>query len=522
MHSFKKKEQPDQKRLSKFFTKNINNQGKGNVLIFGNDWPEFTILQSFILKAFEKLGYTPIIIIKGPITKIFYHKFGYNKFINLYSYISCNKTNEASNVINTVKSQGDLLKFKWQEVRCGKYAASFTMRKLRRGKLILNDNHVLRCLLEQLIYSMSCAEAANKIIDQLQPKAMICVDRGYPPEGEFFDVCINKSIPCYTWNVAHKHNTLMLKKYTINNHDMHPSSLSGESWEKINQISWDEDNRKDLFKELKFCYASGQWYSGAGTQFNRQFIDNSELINLLQLDPNKKTAVIFPHLFWDASFFWGEDLFENYEDWFIQTVQAACKNNKLNWLIKVHPANIVKDKRDGITGERSEIRAIKEAVTQLPAHVKVLDADCKISTWSLFQVLDYCLTVRGTVGIEAALLGKAVLTAGTGRYDRKGFTLDFETKEDYLNCLSHLQDVQLPDSKQIELAQRFAYGIFCCRPLHLKSVKVKFLPDEKASMSVEFLANSFKDLDAMEDLNQISEWIQSGKEDFFMCEGKNK
>ena len=78
---------------------------------------------------------------------------------------------------------------------------------------------------------------------------------------------------------------------------------------------------------------------------------------------------------------------------------------------------------------------------QLPKHVSLVPARSDISTLSLFPVMDYCLTVRGTVGLEAACRGIPVLTGGTGRYDRKGFTVDSATPRQYLERIARLQDI---------------------------------------------------------------------------------
>ncbi|MBI3392624.1 MAG: hypothetical protein HY039_05490 [Nitrospirae bacterium] len=102
-----------------------------------------------------------------------------------------------------------------------------------------------------------------------------------------------------------------------------------------------------LHRELSENYRSGEWYSEVGTQFEKRFFAADELCRMLRLDPPKKTAVIFPHIVWDGTFFYGTDLFENYEEWLVETVRAACGNDRVNWLVKIHPANVVKNARDG-------------------------------------------------------------------------------------------------------------------------------------------------------------------------------
>ena len=46
--------------------------------------------------------------------------------------------------------------------------------------------------------------------------------------------------------------------------------------------------------------------------------------------------LFFP-IFWDGTFFYGNDLFINYEEWFKQTLKFAEKNRNINWIIKSHP-----------------------------------------------------------------------------------------------------------------------------------------------------------------------------------------
>ncbi len=84
--------------------------------------------------------------------------------------------------------------------------------------------------------------------------------------------------------------------------------------------------------------------------------------------------------------------------------------------------------------------------------------------FSLFGVMDYCLTVRGTAGIEAARLGVPVLTAGPARYSGLGFTIDSASRAEYLARVARIQDTPPLSDEQRELAERFAYGLFVLRP----------------------------------------------------------
>jgi hypothetical protein len=174
----------------------------------------------------------------------------------------------------------------------------------------------------------------------------------------------------------------------------------------------------------------------------------------------------------------------------------------------------VKDSRDGHFGKHSELRAIRETLGELPSHMKLLTSDATVSTFSLFAAMDYCITVRGTVGMEAACFGVPVLTAGTGRYDRLGFTIDFGTQEAYLACLSRLERQPPLTALQTELARRFAYGVFLARPLALQSIMCRHSRDAKASMSAKFLLDPSKDVSRAPDIATVTEWLESGEEDY--------
>jgi len=489
--------------------------GMGTVVVFGQGKVDFVILESFLLKCFAMASYR-ILVLSGvsPVVRRAYEACRVDRIEYLSRYCIAPPLGSAQRLLDGVTDFPQLVNMSLEGIRVGKYTASTVMRKTRMGHLPLDDSEVRNEVLRQLETSIAYARGAQKLIDDVAPQAALFVDRGYSSAGEFFDAFTQHGIPCYTWNAAHRDNALLLKRYSLKNRDTHPSSLSEKSWALIRDMPWDEEKLEEIHRELFHCYSSGQWYGEVGTQFNKKLVDPHSLGSLLGLDPGKKTAVIYSHIFWDATFFWGEDLFRDYEDWFVKTIRTAIENDRLNWLVKVHPANATKDKRDGFRGETSEMRVIRQVFGRLPGHVKVIPADSEISTYSLMKLMDYCLTVRGTVGIEGALLGKTILTAGTGRYDRLGFTVDFDTPEAYLECLGHLEEVPPPTEEMKDLAARFAYGVFLCRPVPLHSMTMEYLQDEKATLRVGWKTRESSDLQDASDITAVARWIESGDEDF--------
>ena len=228
---------------------------------------------------------------------------------------------------------------------------------------------------------------------------------------------------------------------------------------------------------------SGQWFGEVGTQFHKVFPSRDELVRRLALDPNLPTVLVFPHIFWDGTFFWGHDLFPNYEAFFAETLKIAYATPRANWIVKIHPANLVKNRRDGFSGRSNEMEVI-EAMGSLPPHIKVLDATTDISTLSLYEIGDVCVTVRGTVGMEAACYGLTTVTAGTGRYDRLGFTTDPETPDEFRDLLRHVESLKKPNTEAVDLARRYTRAVLLERPVTYRTIEFGYAHDAVASLTV--------------------------------------
>ena len=319
---------------------------------------------------------------------------------------------------------------------------------------------------------MASAAAVERLVRELRPSLVLTEDTAYTPRGEILDMCGQVGIPVIRWYTAHKASALMLKRYTSANRDHDINSLSDASWRLAREMDWSADRSEKLKRELSIGYARKDWYNEDGAQFNKRLLDIDAVRNRLGLDPLRKTAIIFPHVAWDASFGRGEDLFASYDEWLIETVQAACANEELQWVVRIHPGHA--GKRVDSRRMPDEEDTLRMRFGRLPKHVSLIPARSDISTLSLFPVMDYCLTVRGTVGLEAACRGIPVLTGGTGRYDRKGFTIDSATPRQYLERIARLQDISRLSPAQVELAERFAYGLFLLRPLPLSSIAVVY------------------------------------------------
>ncbi|MDT7041570.1 hypothetical protein [Candidatus Nitronereus thalassa] len=500
--------------------------GKKKVALICSVHVPEVFIEMELIKALELAGYIPLVLVKAnsQLLPKYYKLAGVKKIYDWGEFVQSLNIDEGRDVLDKYSSLEQLLTYEYKGVRVGRFASCTAVRWNRLGALHLDDTQDREFLAEAIARSMACTRAAESILKRISPDLVVMTDKGYSPKGELLDKCLAKGIDVIDWALGYKSNTLLLKRFNRENRDMHTNSLSKKSWNILQQMEWTEDWKEKLQQEFHQTYARGDWYSVAGTQFNKRLLEPHEIKSRLGLDPQKKTAFIFSHIFWDAWLFWKGALFQNYEEWLIETVRAACANDQVNWVIKIHPANLGKAAREGFSEEPGEQIAIRKHIGTLPPHVKMIPANSDICTFSLFDVMDYCLTVRGRVGMEAASRGIPTLTAGTGPYDHRGFTIDSETREEYLEKVSRIHEINPLSPFQEELAQRFAFGFFMLRSLPLSSVSLEYHKSSKKHLAEGHVnIRTKEDWVSAADMKAIAQWVGgSDDEDFLLPIGKKE
>jgi hypothetical protein len=472
-------------------------------------------VETFLIKALQAAGFDTVTLDNGQEELRRYHRLAGATSVAWSDFGTDTDTTWVDQQLEQLSSLHDCLALNYNGVHVGRFATATVMRTLRMGQLDFGDPSIRAELRKCLVESVKFARAGNRILAEINPDCVVSVDRGYIGQGELFDLALDRKIDTLAWNVGFKSNLLYFKRHNLANERDHHASISADSWARMLAVPWTEEYGRCVRDELLRCYQTQDWFNFVGTQFGKTIVSKEDARARLGLVPDKKVAVIFPHILWDGSFFWGDDLFENYARWLAETIRAACANPRLQWVVKVHPSHVVKSRRDSVQGRPQELDIIEGTVGTLPDHVKLLHPEDSISTYSVYQLADYAITVRGTSGIEASVFGVPVVTAGTGRYAGRGFTIDPATPEEYLEKLRTL-DMQPPMTPhQIELAERYAFGIFFGRPLQLSSVALEFVQDATASWKIAVHCKTREDWLNAPDIRRFAKWIGTNDEDMF-------
>ena len=443
--------------------------------------PATAKMESLLAGLLRLKGYRALVVLRRPdhvIERIFQAGAIEVEFIYLDREIRAQERKEAAakatDIVAGLKNLRDLLALQIDGFRIGINVLSIVLRQFRVGVLSDTNEAHRSSVVGQLTQSLAVKSYVERLLRQRRVDIAIFNERGYTPAGEIFDGCTLAGVDTIQWCGAPQADRLVFRRYKPENRDEHPLTFSTDTWNSLVAMPWPESEEAKIPRRIREGYESGTWGNKQQLQDGKDVIDKDLVRKRLGLAPDKKTVVIFSHIFYDATFFYGTALFDDFEHWLIETVRVAIANPRLNWVIKVHPVNVWRSRMDGAPMEQLEEIALRAEFGELPSHIKLLRADTEISTYSLFEAADYGITVRGTVGMELPCFGIPVVTAGSGRYSGRGTTIDPKTRLEYEETLARLQEVPRLSEHQMSLARRLYFASFELFPAPMISFVLDF------------------------------------------------
>ena len=400
--------------------------------------------------------------------------------------------------------------------RTGRNVQSRVVRKFRVGRLDAGSPEQMAELRQVLTESLAVGRVASRLLEDLKPDLAVFLEKGYTPAGEVYDACLLRQVDTIQWLGAPQSDHLLFKRYSLATRADHPFALGDDTWERLRAAPWSPAQSQLVVDRIASHYQSGAWYNRQQLQTGKRIMSSAEVRSQLGTQPGRKVAVIFAHILYDATFFYGESLYPDYEQWLIETVRGAIANPELDWVVKVHPVNVWRSRMDGVPMDQIEAHVLRREFGELPAHVSLMPANTEINTYSLFDAIDIGLTVRGTIGMELPCFGVPVVTAGTGRYSGRGFTIDPGSREAYQEILSRLH-LQAPlNDEQRRLARQYAFGAFFLRPYPTVSFRLDFHARSfgvaALKQNVELDAGLMSQWPDIPDLARIAAWAGDSRE----------
>lgn len=417
---------------------------------------------------------------------------------------------EVAEEVSRARSLVDYRKLRYQGTPIGEIALSTYSRHCGTGVIDLSDQEVCRFINQWLVQIVQSINIANAIFEQHDVRLAFFTEVFMEEYGAFYYAALEKELNITRFAGTVRDDAIIVQHLSRSNDRVHHASLSESSWEWVKAQPYSPAIDAALHKNFMDRYGA-KWHRSKRNQPGTQIIDPMKARRQLGIAPDRKVAVIFSHILYDTLFFFGTDLFSDYAEWLVETVRVACANPRIDWLIKVHPSNLWRGELNTLLkGRYEEERVIELAIGKLPPHVRIVPASTKINPYTWFQMADFGITVRGTSGLEMAALGKNVITAGTGRYEGNGFTVDPPDKDAYLELLSKLPDLPKPTPMQWELAKRYAYSIFVLKPFTISSLMPRLKTGKRrvvASDDIVYCPVAWGKDTLPADLQEFSDWL---------------
>jgi hypothetical protein len=442
----------------------------GLLIVAGVMSAQWCQLWSILVGAYKNNNYNVFVLTSKsePIQNLYFRLFNikniYIEDLNIESVILDKSLVEK---INQLEGFESIKGFEDDGAPIGKMALSTYSRMQASGIMDVDAPESLAQVRWWMLYICKAMRAASKLYEKNNISMLFFTELFMDYYGGFYYRALIDGHNIIRFNGTVRDEAIVVTHQTHENDRTHFSSISEDSWSDIISQPFNKGVEEELTQNFTDRY-SDRWALSKRNQPNTHIVPIEEVKKELGVSPDRKIAVIYSHILYDTLFFNGEYLFKNYADWLVQSIKAACKNPHIDWYVKIHPSNLWRGELEYYHGGvYEEVRLIREYVGELPENVKLIYPDTPYSPYTWLQIVDYGITVTGTSGIELGALGKAVVTAGTGRYEDAGFTINPKSQDEYLDVLENIQKYPLPNPSQEELGKRFAYATFCMKPFTL-------------------------------------------------------
>jgi hypothetical protein len=214
--------------------------------------------------------------------------------------------------------------------------------------------------------------------------------------------------------------------------------------------------------------------------------------------PGRPLAVIYAHVWFDFPHTFAMRNFTDFLDWMHFTIEQIRRLDGVDWVLKPHP-----------TEHWYGSFRLEDILDDLPPHVRITP----VATDSLTTMLaaDTVITVHGTVALEAAAHGIAVIAADRSHYGDWPFAKLASSREDYARLLT-LIDRQKPIRPEVRAAAAACFVAALGQPSATDgrlSLRCDSLGTELYADILSLMKSGRENL--LTENNRIKQWLESGK-----------
>jgi hypothetical protein len=394
-------------------------------------------------------------------------------------------------------SISELMTFEWENIPLGALCLPGLRWVLRIHHL--NDDESTRYLLREYILSAwNVAQKFSKLLDETNPRAVVVFNGQFFPEATARYIAQKRGIRVITHEVGLQPATAYFTEGEATAYPIHiPESF------ELN----DEQNAKlDAYLAKRF---QGD-FTMAGIKFwaNMKGLDKSFLKKAAGF---KQIVPVFTNVIFDTSQPHANTVFEDMFDWLDLVLEVIKEQRETLFVIRAHPdeLRVRKSSRETVEGW-----VASRGVEQEPNIVFVRPRET-LSSYELIQRSKFVMIYNSTIGLEASIMGAAVLCAGRARFTQYPTVFFPQTIED---VRSKLQEFLAADTIDIPLAFKRNARNFLYYQLYKTSLPFgEFLEPSVRTTQTKLKSFEFDALVKAEALEVIKDGVLEGG-DFLLGE----
>ena len=305
----------------------------------------------------------------------------------------------------------DLMNFEWQNIPLGALCLPGLRWILRIHHL--NDDENTRYLLREYILSAwNVAQKFSKFLDETEPRAVVVFNGQFFPEAIARYIAQKRGIRVITHEVGLQPASAF---FTDGEATAYPIHIPDDF-----ELNEGQNAKLDAYLAKRF---QGD-FTMAGIKFwaDMKGLDKAFLQKVAGF---KQIVPIFTNVIFDTSQPHANTVFEDMFDWLEMTLEVIREHRETLFVIRAHPDELRVRK-----SSRETVAAWVEArgVTDLPNVVFVAPNET-LSSYELIQKSKFVMVYNSTIGLEASIMGTAVLCAGRARFTQYP-TVFFPQSED--------------------------------------------------------------------------------------------
>jgi hypothetical protein len=314
-------------------------------------------------------------------------------------------------------SMEELIAWRYHGLSLGELCIPGLRWALRRHHL--PDDKLTRELFRKyLISAASLTERFEDLLDRIKPMALVVFNGISYPEAVARQVAKNKGIPVITHEVGLRpYSAFFTYKDATFREVIIPTS---------GYLSDEEEKGLNAYLTNRF---KGQ-FTMAGIKFWPEMTAIPEELQK-RIDQHRQLVPIFTNVIFDTSQIHANALYEDMFAWLDDLQDVIRSHPETFFIIRAHPDE---DRPGKESRESVADWMMRSQVKNLP-NVRFFSPSETLSSYDLIRQAKVVLVYNSSIGLEASILGAAVLCAGRARYTQIPLTFFPATRDEYIHQL---------------------------------------------------------------------------------------